>query len=52
MNAATITAICTGIPAVVGAITALVVALKSHGTATAAKSTIDAHILSELEPKK
>lgn len=36
MNAAVITAICTGAPAIIGAITALVVAIKANGKANTA----------------
>lgn len=36
MNAAEITAICTGIPAIIGAVTALIVALRASKTAKAA----------------
>jgi hypothetical protein len=46
MGAATITAICTGVPAVIGAVTALIIALKSHGTATAASQAVTDHIAS------
>jgi hypothetical protein len=43
MNAATITALSTGIPAIIGAITALVVALKAHSKAADAKAAVEAH---------
>lgn len=36
MNAAVITALCTGIPAIIGAITALIVAIRANGKANAA----------------
>lgn len=44
MNAAEITAICTGIPAIIGAITALIIAIKSNGKSTATQATLAAHI--------
>jgi hypothetical protein len=37
MNAATIAALATAIPAILGAVTALIMALRSNGHATAAK---------------
>jgi hypothetical protein len=44
VSAASITAVCTGIAGIIGAITALVVALKAKGTATVAKtSAVAAH---------
>jgi hypothetical protein len=43
MNAATITALCTGIPAVLGAVTALIIALKAHGAATTASRAVADH---------
>jgi hypothetical protein len=42
MTAGTITAACTGIVSVVGAVTALVVALKAKGNATAAQQSATA----------
>jgi hypothetical protein len=44
MNAAEITAICTGIPAVLGAITALVIAVRSSSTASEAKGKATAAV--------
>lgn len=38
MDAAEITAICTGIPAIIGAITALIVAIKANSKANAAQT--------------
>jgi hypothetical protein len=50
MSTATITALITGIPAILGAITALIIALKAHGHATSAQATAnhavgDAHAI-------
>jgi hypothetical protein len=39
MDAAEITAICTGIPAIIGAITALIVAIKANSKANAAQAS-------------
>jgi len=43
VSAAEITALCTGIPAIIGAITALVVALRSSTVATATRASLIAH---------
>lgn len=43
MNAAEITALCTGIPAILSAITALVIALKAHTVATNTSADLAAH---------
>lgn len=47
MNATTISLIAGGIPSILAAITALVVALKAHGKATDTDNTVRAHIKME-----
>jgi hypothetical protein len=47
MNAAEIIALCTGLPAIIGAVTALVVALKAKDTATAGTAALVAHMTRE-----
>jgi hypothetical protein len=44
VNAAEITAICTGVPAIIGAITALIVALKANGKSNATAASLSAHV--------
>ena len=44
MNAALITAICTGAPALLAAVGAFIASLKASNTATAANAKIDTHI--------
>jgi hypothetical protein len=44
MNAAEITAICTGAPAIIGAVTALVVALRAKGSTQATLKALVAHM--------
>jgi hypothetical protein len=46
VNAAEITALCTGIPAIIGAVTALVIALQAKGTAGATMKAWVAHVTS------
>jgi hypothetical protein len=48
MTGAEITAIVLGVPAIIGAITSLIVALRSNGKSTATAATLAAH----LEPAK
>jgi len=50
MNAATITALSTGIPAVLGAITALIVALRSNSKANFTADKVIGHIVSSHTP--
>jgi hypothetical protein len=45
MSTAVIVALATAIPAIIGAITALVVALKSNGTAKQATAAIQDHVV-------
>lgn len=45
MSAAVIAALATAIPAILGAITALVVALKSNKKATTASNAIQSHVV-------
>lgn len=47
MNAAEITALCTGIPAILGAITALVIAVKAKGSSQATLKALTAHMTGE-----
>jgi hypothetical protein len=47
VSAAEITAICTGIPAIIGAVTALVIALKSKSQSGATLSALTAHMTSQ-----
>jgi hypothetical protein len=44
MNAAEITALCTGLPAIIGTITALVIALRGKQANTATAETLAEHI--------
>jgi hypothetical protein len=46
MDAAEITAICTGAPAIIGAVTALIIALRSRQTSNAVQRAVIAHITS------
>jgi hypothetical protein len=45
MSIAVIVALATAIPAIIGAITALIVALKSHGVATQASAAVQNHVV-------
>jgi hypothetical protein len=47
MNAAEITALCTGIPAVIAAVTALVYAVRGSTVATATRQALVAHMTNE-----
>jgi hypothetical protein len=45
MSAALIVTLCTALPAIIGAITALIIALKSNGTAKQASAAIQDHVV-------
>lgn len=50
MNAAEITALSTGIPAILAAITALITALKSHGKSSVTAAQLQAHLDTVQKP--
>jgi hypothetical protein len=47
VNAAEITALCTGIPAVIAAVTALIYAVKAKGSSQATLKALTAHMTGE-----
>lgn len=49
MNAATIAALATAIPAIIGAVTALIVAIKSNNKAADAQTTVQAHVQKDVQ---
>lgn len=52
MTTAEITALCTGIPAIIGAITALVMALKASKSAAVTKDIMTGHVLDQTAHKR
>jgi hypothetical protein len=44
VNAAEVTAIILGVPSILGAVTALIIAIKAHGKAAAAQAAVTAHV--------
>jgi hypothetical protein len=47
VNAAEITAICTGVPAIIGAVTALIIALRANGSTQATLKALTTHLTAE-----